>query len=335
MAKLKYEFLAQYHGKRGFPLRSHLFARIDKLNRWMSPMASMFNAVMRSAPNRWLLERLFGIDSRRRMPELARERFSTWFHGRSTVTPTRGTVVFYNDTFTEYNEPEIGRASVALLEAAGYQVVLPEQRKCCGRPMISKGFLREARQRAAENVAYMLPYVERGWPIVGVEPSCLLTYRDDYLDLAPDAELARQVAGGVFLLDEFLAGLIDSDEGLGIEFSQLPKQILFHGHCQQKALIGTSDTLRLMRQPVGYEVTEIPSGCCGMAGSFGYEKEHYEVSMQVGAPRLFDVITAAGDAVEVAAGGTSCRHQIADGTGRPARHWASVLADALPSAPNN
>ncbi len=242
--------------------------------------------------------------------------------------------MFYNDTFTEYNEPEIGRAAVELLEAAGFKVVLPERKKCCGRPMISKGFLKEARQRAAENIADMMPFVDRGWSIVGVEPSCLLTFRDDYLDLAPDAQAARRVADHVFMLDEFLAALIDSDGGLGIEFVQRPKRILFHGHCQQKALIGTSDTLRLMRQPVGYEVTEIPSGCCGMAGSFGYEEEHYDVSMQVGKPRLFDVITAAGAGVEVAAAGTSCRHQIADGTGHSVRHWANVLADALPSAPD-
>jgi Fe-S oxidoreductase len=202
--------------------------------------------------------------------------------------------------------------------------------------MISKGFLKQARQRAGDNVAGMMPYIERGWPVVGVEPSCLLTYRDDYLDLAPDADAARRVAGGVHMLDEFLAGLIDRDSvGLGIEFSHLRKRVLFHGHCHQKALIGTSDALRLLQQPLGYEVTEIPSGCCGMAGSFGYEKEHYEVSMQVGGPRLFDAITAAGDGVEVAATGTSCRHQISDGTGQTARHWAAVLADALPSDPQS
>ena len=344
MAKLKYEFLAQYHGKRGYPLRSHLFARIDRLNRWMSPFASVFNAIVRSAPNRWLLDRFVGIDRRRQVPKLAQERFSTWFHRRGAATAAetqtqvrtqiRGTVVFYNDTFTEFNEPEIGRAAVHLLEAAGYRVVLPKQRMCCGRPMISKGFLKQARQRAGENVAGMMSYIERGWAVVGVEPSCLLTFRDDYLDLAPDADAARRVAGGVYMLDEFLAGPIDGDtEGLGIEFSHLHKRVLFHGHCHQKALLGRSDALRLLQQPVGYEVTEIPSGCCGMAGSFGYEKEHYDVSMQVGRPRLFDVIIAAGDGVEVAAAGTSCRHQIADGTGQSARHWASVLADALPSDP--
>ena len=331
MAKLKYEFLAQYHGKRGYPVRSHLFARIDLLNRWMSPLASLVNIIVRSAPNRWLLERLVGIDRRRRMPALARQRFSRWFHQRApSAAGARGTVVFYNDTFTEYNEPEIGQAAVALLEAAGFRVVLTEQLLCCGRPMISKGFLQAAQQRAGENVAALLPYIERGWPVVGVEPSCLLTYRDDYLDLAPDTDAASKVAGGVYMLDEFLAGLLDQG-GLGVEFSPVQKQVLFHGHCHQKALLGGSDAVRLLQQVPTYEVTEIPSGCCGMAGSFGYEREHYDVSMQVGKPRLFDVLDAADPTAEVATAGTSCRHQIADGTGRQARHWANVLADALPT----
>ena len=270
------------------------------------------------------------------MPALARQRFSIWFRRRQVDTsrPARGTVVFYNDTFTEYNEPEIGRAAVALLEAAGYKVVIPERLLCCGRPMISKGFLDGARRRAVENIKGLMRYIDRGWPVVGVEPSCLLTYRDDYLDLAPDVAAARRVAAGVFMLDEFLARHLDDGSGVGIDFTDLTKRVLFHGHCHQKALLGTGDTLRLLRQPEGYEVTEIASGCCGMAGSFGYEREHYEISMQVGKPRLFDAIDAASDGVEVATAGTSCRHQIADGTGHAARHWANVLADALPSAPD-
>ena len=329
MAKLKYEFLARYHERHGYPLRSHLFARIDQVNRWMAPMSGLINPILHAGPSRWLMERLLGIDRRRRMPALASPTFSRWFRRRPrTPSRGRGTIVFYNDTFTEYNEPGVGRAAVALLESAGFDVVVPRRRLCCGRPLISKGFLKEARARAGDNLQVLAQYSDRGWPVVAVEPSCASTYRDDYLDLAADAGTARRVADNLFLLDEFLAGR-EGDDGPGIEFTRLNRRILLHGHCHQKALSGTSDTLKILSAPPGYQVEEIPSGCCGMAGSFGYEQEHYDVSMEVGRERLFDVI-AADPQAEVAAAGTSCRHQIADATGRKARHWIEVLADALP-----
>ena len=221
----------------------------------------------------------------------------------------------------------IGRAATALLERAGFNVVLPAPQVCCGRPLISKGFLAQAKERAKANVAALAPYVERGWPIVGIEPSCMLSFRDDYLDLVADPR-AQQVADNVFMLEEFLAGLA-SEKDLGIEFSPVQRQVLVHGHCQQKALVGTGATLEVLRLAPGFEVSEIQSGCCGMAGSFGYEKEHYEISMKVGEDRLFKVIREAGPEVEIAAVGTSCRHQIAEATGHRVRHWAEILAEAL------
>ncbi len=327
MAKLKYEFLARYHERHGYPLRSHLFARIDRLNRWMAPISRLANPLMHARPSRWLMERLLGIDRRRRMPALASPTFSRWFRGR--VPPSsrsRGTVVFYNDTFTEYNEPDVGRAAVTLLESAGFEVVVPRRRLCCGRPLISKGFLREAKGRAAANLQALAEYTDRGWPVVAVEPSCASTYRDDYLDLAEDADAARSVAGNLFLLDEFLAGRTEG--GSTLDFTDLKRRVLLHGHCHQKALGDTKGTMELLAAPPGYQVEEIPSGCCGMAGSFGYEREHYDVSLEVGRERLLEVV--AGDpGAEVATAGTSCRHQIADATGREARHWAEVLAEAL------
>ena len=329
MAKLKYEFLARYHARHGYPFRSHLFARIDQLNRCMAPISGLANLLMHARPNRWLLERLFGIDRRRRMPALASPTFSRWFRRRPRPRrPSRGTVVFYNDTFTEYNEPGVGRAAVALLESAGFEVVLPQRRICCGRPLISKGFIEEARDRAGENLRALAEYSNRGWPIVAVEPSCASTYQDDYLDLALDAGTARRVAGNFHLLDEFLAERM-GDGGDWIEFTDLGKRVLLHGHCHQKALSGTAGTLKLLGAPPRYQVEEIPSGCCGMAGSFGYEREHYDVSMEVGRERLFEVIASDPES-EIAAAGTSCRHQIGDATGRTVRHWAEVLADALP-----
>ena len=331
MAKLKYEYLAQRHEHEGVPLRSRVFASIAVLNRWMAPFSRLVNPVLRSRPNRWLMERLFGIDRRRRMPALAHQRFSSWFARRTTPeTSTRGTVVFYYDTFTEFNEPDVGRAAVHLLESAGYRVVLPEQLGCCGRPMISKGLLKQVKPQVADNVKALALYVERGWPVVGVEPSCLLAFRDDYLDLAPDREMAQAVADNVYLLDEFLARCDREQEGgLGYEFDETPRQVLLHGHCHQKALANTADTRHLLDLPPAFQVEELTSGCCGMAGSFGYEHEHYDVSMEVGRQRVFEPILDADPETQIAIVGTSCRHQIADATGKDARHWAQILADAV------
>lgn len=327
MAKLKYEFLAHYYGEHGYPLRSHLFAKIDRFNRLASPVAPLANWLMDTPLSRWALDRL-GIDARRKMPKLASQTFSRWFASRPAPPPgTRGRVVLFNDTFLEYNDPQIGRAATALLEKAGFEVVLPSPRVCCGRPLISKGFLAQAKERAKENVAALAPYAEKGWPVVGIEPSCMLSFRDDYLDLVSDPR-AIQVADNVYMLEEFLAGLARKNE-LGIEFSEVKRQVLVHGHCQQKALVGTNATLEVLRLPPNFAVSEIPSGCCGMAGSFGYEKEHYEISMQVGEERLFKAVRQAGPEVEIAAVGTSCRHQIAEATGRRVRHWAEILAEAL------
>jgi FAD/FMN-containing dehydrogenase/Fe-S oxidoreductase len=331
MAKLKYEYLAQRHERDGVPLRSRLFASIDVLNRWLSPFARLLNPLLQSRPNRWLMECLFGIDRRRKMPALAPQIFSDWFAKRPISTlQDRGTVVFYNDTFTEFNEPEVGQAAVHLLEAAGFRVVLPELRSCCGRPMISKGMLKQVKPRIAQNIADLSTYIERGWPIVGVEPSCLLTYRDDYIDLAPDRAAARRLADRIFMLDEFLATVErEEDGGLGYEFDPVATHVLLHGHCHQKALANTSDTSYLLGLPPGFQVEELASGCCGMAGSFGYEREHYDVSMEVGRERLFEPIMAANPDAVVAAAGTSCRHQIADATGKRPQHWAQVLADVV------
>ena len=254
MAKLKYEFLAHYHARHGYPLRSHLFARIDWLNRSMAPVAGLANLLLHGRASRWLMERIFGIDRRRRMPPLASPHPSP---GGSGVVPEPGpqavgTVVFYNDTFTEYNEPGVGRAAVALLESAGFEVVLPHRPICCGRPLISKGFIEEARDRAGDNLRALAEYSGRAWPIVAVEPSCASTYQDDYLDLAVDADTARRVAGNFHLLDEFLAERM-GDGGAGIEFTDLSRRVLLHGHCHQKALSGTASTLKLLAAPPGYQ----------------------------------------------------------------------------------
>ena len=328
MAKLKYEYLAHYHREHGYPLRSYLFGYIAHAARWGSALAPVSNWIAGSGLSRWFLDRFIGIDRRRTLPRFVSEPFSRWFKKRpSNPRGAKGQVVLYNDTFAEYEEPQIAIAATVLLEKAGYEVILEESKVCCGRPMISKGFLTQARELAERNIEALLPYVERSVPIIGIEPSCILTLRDDYRDLVPGAR-SQQLADGVFMLEEFLVARARAGD-LSLEFKPLARKVLLHGHCHQKALIGTAATCEVLGLPPQFEVEEIASGCCGMAGSFGYEKEHYEVSRQVGQQRLFDVINTQPLDVEVVAVGTSCRHQIADFTGRKARHWAEVLLEAL------
>jgi Fe-S oxidoreductase len=280
--------------------------------------------------NRWLMEKVAGIDRRRPLPALAAETFTEWFRKREglrqrlgTETP-RGEVVLFHDTFVTYNTPEIGRAAVQLLEAAGYQVVLVE-RKCCGRPLISKGMLTEARDNAAWNVERLHPYAARGVAIVGLEPSCLLTIRDEWVDLLRTDE-ARTVAAHSALLEQFL--LRERARGLSLTWAAHGRQALLHGHCHQKAMVGTGPTVGVLRW-AGYTVSEVDSGCCGMAGSFGFEREHYDISVELGNRRLAPAVKATPATTEVVAPGISCRQQIQHLAGRRAKHPAEVLWEAL------
>ncbi len=236
-------------------------------------------------------------------------------------------MALFNDTFMNYNYPEIGIACVEVLEAAGFEVELVNA-GCCGRPMLSKGLVKEAAQQARDNIDRLYALAEQGIPIVGCEPSCLLTLRDEYPELLQD-ERAQVVAQGSYLIDEFLAMLQDQGR-LELAFQDVSKKILFHGHCHQKSLVGTASSLQVLGLPPGFEVELIDSGCCGMAGSFGFEKEHYEISMKIGEQALFPAINAKGPEWEVAVMGVSCRQQVEHGTGRRARHLVEVLRDALP-----
>ena len=230
----------------------------------------------------------------------------------------------FHDTFVTYNTPAIGQAAVDLLEAAGYRVVLVD-RKCCGRPLISKGMLEEAREHAAWNVERLAPYARRGVPIVGLEPSCLLTLRDESVDLLRTDD-ARVVAEQSALLEQFLL----RERGRGLELSWVPgtRKALLHGHCHQKAMVGTAPTVAVLAW-AGYTVEEVDSGCCGMAGSFGFEREHYDVSIALGNRRLAPAVKAAPADTTVVAPGISCRQQIEHLAGRRAKHPAEALRDAL------
>jgi FAD/FMN-containing dehydrogenase/Fe-S oxidoreductase len=325
MAKLKYEFLHHYYREHGLPLRNRVFGRIADLSRIGSRFAPISNRIASSRLNRWLMDRLLGIDSRRPLPPFASETFTAWFNARKLPgAAPRGPVVLFNDTFVTYNTPEIGRAAVELLESAGYRVELVDK-KCCGRPLISKGMLAEAKEHAAWNVAQLKPWVDRGVAVVGLEPSCLLTLRDESVELLRSDD-ARKVAQSSFLLEEFL--LRERANGLALNFQEGQRRALLHGHCHQKAMVGTAPTVTVLKW-ANFEVIEVDSGCCGMAGSFGFEKEHYDISVNLGKRRLAPAVAAQPLNTEIVAPGISCRQQIEHLTGRRAKHPAEVLRETL------
>ena len=327
MAKLKYEFLHHYHQEHGVPLRSRLFANINALNRLGSRYAPIANRLANTGLGKSLAAAFLGIAPQRQQPAFASQSFTQWFaqRPRRAHAGKYGRVALFNDTFMNYNYPEIGIAAVEVLEAAGYGVELVNA-GCCGRPMISKGLLREAREQAQANMETLHAYAENGIPIVGCEPSCLLTLRDEYPEFVPD-DRAGAVAENSFLIDEFLAKAA-AEGKLDLQFSDATRSILFHGHCHQKAITGAAHAVSALNMPPGYEAQLINAGCCGMAGSFGFEKEHYDLSMQIGGLSLFPAIESKPD-WEVAVMGVSCRQQIEHGTGRRARHLIEVLRDAV------
>ena len=328
MAKLKYEFLDAYHTKHGYSLRSKLFANIGRLSRLGSALAPLSNWGAGFPLTRWALDRFLKVDRRRQLPTFASRSFPQLFRARTAAfdRPIQGSVVLFNDTFMNYNHPGIGMAATRLLERAGFAVSLVE-RKCCGRPMISKGMLDAAKANAQHNVDLLYPHVEQGAYVVGCEPSCLLTLRDEYPDLLRSPE-ADRVAEKSMLLEEFLH-MLQQEGRLNLQFRESPGRALYHAHCHSRSLVGTEPAMAVLGLVPGLEVQESEAGCCGMAGAFGFEKEHYEVSMTIGEQRLFPAIAALGEGGQVVVTGMSCRQQISHGTGRAPRHLAEVLAEAL------
>jgi FAD/FMN-containing dehydrogenase/Fe-S oxidoreductase len=324
MAKLKYEFLAHYNEANGTPLRARMFAYIHTASKVASLFPSIANWTLANAAVRRVLDRFVGIDMRRKLPTFAHETFESWFLKRGGSPAQEKKVVLFHDTFINYNYPDIGKATTRLLEAAGYEVRIAQRRKCCGRPMISKGLAEVARENAEFNVRQLYPFVKEGYSIVGCEPSCILTFRDEYPDLVKDHH-AVDVGKASFLLEEFIVKERQAGRWR-LQFQRQEPKALIHGHCHEKALIGS----RYLKEALAlaYTVEEIDSGCCGMAGSFGYEKEHYDISIAIGRRRLFPAVEGNATAVIVAPG-ISCRQQVEHATGRKALHPAEALARAL------
>lgn len=332
MAKVKTEFLAQYQAVHGTPLRSRVFGHIHTLSRLSSPVAPLANLALRT-PLASPVMRALGVHPNRKLPAFQRRTFPRLFADWRRDHPTakrefRGQVVYFHDTFATYNYPQIGVATVRLLDAAGYEVILEERRVCCGRPMLSKGLVTEARKLARRNVQLLAPYAKRGIPVVGSEPSCILTLRDEYADLLPNDPDVAVVAANSFMIDEFLAKLADEGD-LGIDWlTREGPEVLFHGHCHQKALIGITGSLGILRES-GCRPRETGAGCCGMAGSFGYETEHYDVSKKIVEDRLLPAVMAATPETVVAVAGVSCRQQIEHFADQTPQHIAEVLADRI------
>jgi len=328
MTRLKSEWLAHYYEHQGTPLRARLFGHIRHINRIGAQFAPLANWALQLPGIAQLNEQLLGISRHRPLPRFAHTTFNQWFaaHRPQYQSAAQRTLVLFPDTFTLYNEPQIGIAATQLLEALNYRVLLPKRLMCCGRSLISKGLLRDARRLAVQQLQWLAPYAEHGLPIVGLEPSCLLTFRDEYPDLLDDPRV-EALRSQSLLLDEFLAREL-ADGHLDTSLFNIPRPeqptALVHGHCHQKALASTAGLHTLLRL-AGYVSREIDSGCCGMAGSFGYEREHYAISIKIGERVLLPTVRAATQDAVVVAMGTSCRQQIEHGAGRQAQHLAEVL----------
>ncbi|MFS4418642.1 FAD-binding and (Fe-S)-binding domain-containing protein [Maribacter sp. 2307ULW6-5] len=328
VATLKAEFLYQYQEANGYPLRSKLFAHNTKLNKLGSAVAGLTNAVYKSSVLGGALKKTAGVAKERSLPQVHRFDFDA--HLKRAVNGNgakKRKLALYIDEFTHYLDVELGRDAITLLTGLGYDLELFYAES--GRTFLSKGFLKQAKQLAEKNMPRLKSFARAGIPLIGLEPSAILTFRDEYKRLYPNAETAAAVAQNVFLLEEFLAMEIEKGEVRQEQFTTQARTIKIHGHCHQKALSNQKVTFDVLNLPKNYKVTLIPSGCCGMAGSFGYEKEHYEVSMQIGELKLFPAIRKSPQDTIISANGTSCRHQIYDGTKRKALHPVTIMKEAL------
>lgn len=364
ITKLKAEFLQHYYDAHGVPLRSLLIANITTINKLGSFVPGLFNFFQKNRFFSGIIKHILGFAPRRSIPLLYKTTLRRWASGnlknqQSALVSGTGkgdgritdkkpfpVVYLFADEFTNFNDVTIGIKAIRLLNALGYLVVVPPHKES-GRTFLSKGLVRKAKILANENVTCLKDLITENSPLIGIEPSAILTFRDEYPELVdpPLKEAARNLAKNALMFDEFIVrhwSLVThaSPSGPGTKikdnltypwslFTTEPRHIKLHGHCYQKALASVESTMKMLSIPVNYSVEEIKSGCCGMAGAFGYEKEHYDLSMKVGELVLFPEVRKTGPEVIIAAPGTSCRHQIQDGTGRKALHPVEILYDAL------
>jgi len=332
VAKLKAEFLQHYYDANGIPLRTRAIAYISSINAIGSIVPSITNFFMSNSLTSSIAKSILGFAQKRSIPLLSKVTLRKWDDANNNESKAypNGKVYLFADEFTNYNESEIGIKAIRLLNKLGYEVIIPKH-LVSGRTFLSKGLLRTAKKIAIKNTILLKDIINEETPLIGIEPSAILAFRDEYPDLVGKdlKATALKLAENALLFDEFLSKEIDKGKISKDSFTKETKAIKLHGHCQQKSIASTTPTKKVLSFPENYSVTEIPSGCCGMAGSFGYEKEHYELSMKVGELVLFPAIRNTNQETIIAALGTSCRCQIKDGTDRDALHPAEILFDAL------
>lgn len=331
VATLKAEFLYQYQKENGVSLRTKLFAYNNALNAIGSKFPTLTNFVFKNKLTASILKKSFAIAEKRTLPLVSNKSLSKHiklYKNKEIIKNYIKTVYFFNDEFTNYLDTSIGQDAIELLMGLNYHVMFVSHSES-GRSFLSKGLLEQAKKVANENVIVFKNLITSETPLIGIEPSAILTFTDEYPRLADDKEAAKVIAENTFLIEEFIQQEIELGNIKASQFTKEAKTIKFHGHCHQKALRNQLSSFKVLNLPENYTVTIIPSGCCGMAGSFGYEKEHYDVSMQIGEQTLFPAIRRAPSTTVISANGTSCRHQIMDGTEKEALHPITILRRAL------
>lgn len=331
VASLKAEFLYQYQKANGVSLRTKLFAYNNTLNRFGSVLPKLTNFVFSNGLTSSILKKSFGIAKERHLPLISNKSLSKEFQDfKKQIDNDKNikTVYLFNDEFLNYLDTSIGVDAIQLLKALNYEVKMVKNVES-GRTFLSKGLLEQAKDLANKNVKIFKDLISDETPLIGVEPSAILTFKDEYLRLADDKTSAETIAKNTFLIEEFIQQEIKLGNITSQQFTSEEKTIKFHGHCHQKSFSDQLSSFNVLNLPKNYKVTIIPSGCCGMAGSFGYEEEHYEVSMQIGEQTLFPAVRNASMHTIISANGTSCRHQIKDGTRREAKHPITILREAL------
>ena len=327
MAKMKSDVAQIYYDEHGLTMRDRLIRDSSKMAAMIAgPFAGIVNYIQRTKLFKIAIEKIAGFDRRKNLPEYAHQPFYKWFEKKKGHYSSDKKVVLFADTYLNFHEPNIGISALELLNSCGYEVILANV-GCCQRPKISHGFLRDAKEDGLNTIEGLRKYMNQGLTIVCCEPSCASALNDDLPDLIDDEVLANQLKKQVMMIDTFLDKEVVNGN-LKSGFQAIAGNILLHGHCHQKALYGTQGMKSILNQS-DHTVHEIPSGCCGMAGSFGYEKEHYDISQKIGEEILMPAVRARKEDTSVVANGFSCRHQIEHFTGVKARHWVEVVRGKL------